>query len=144
MALSAPTAAAPAAPQQVQKVALELAIYQRYTRAGVTYVKTAENGQDKAYLFTPANAAILLEEVDDTTGRPIWRRYRPRRTEVQRQIDMSKPQLEDTAEAGIAPIVGEDLELRGANADPERRLEDGSDDELGGILPPLDGEDVPV
>ncbi len=56
------TSEAVKAPEEI--VQLELAIYERYTRAGVLYVKQNDKGQQQIYGFTKSQAFILLQEVE--------------------------------------------------------------------------------
>jgi hypothetical protein len=145
MSLQAPVATTPATAgagkPPVQTVVLELAIYQRYMRAGVLYTKQDPNGRDQHYTFTIQQAQTLLTEVDDVDGRPIWRRPRPKKTLAEQQIDLSKPAVRPVQLAPIIPLEQDDTAALG-RAD---RLDDGADEELNDILGlPPEGQTVQV
>jgi hypothetical protein len=119
------------------KVTLELAIYDRYTRGNKLFVKKDEaSGRPVAYGFTPQQARVLLQEVDGTTDRPVWRRPRPaNRVEIQQKfvgqnmvLDASAATIEETP---IDP-----------DAMPEARIDFGSDDELMDIPGLIDSADM--
>lgn len=59
-------------------ILLELAFFERYNRAGVLYTRKTEDGKPRAYRFTLEQARVLLREVEDGTGRPIWVRAKPK------------------------------------------------------------------
>lgn len=95
-------------------VDLELRAYNRYVRNDVLY----EKGQ--AYRFTQDQAEVLLEEVDDVNGRPIWGRWKPvsKRMVVEREVtpkDMTwdsitpAPVADEVATKGID--IGDDSEI---------------------------------
>jgi hypothetical protein len=144
----APVATAqPQEPVQEQKVALELAIYQRYTRKDVLYTAKTDDGRPRHYLFTIPQARILLAEVDDVDQRPIWRRARKVVTEVERFVDRSQAVVTDGSRVNVQPIEQDDTARLGL--DNSRRLEDGTDDELAELLGPqgmaeLGGETVSI
>jgi hypothetical protein len=125
-----PDTAAPAAPA-VQHIHLELAIYKRYTRQGQLYTSETEQGQPMIYRFTLAQARVLLTETDAVDGRPIWRRPRARVSEQQRQVDLSKPVVQDVTTDRVAdnPVVDHHPDEPGVH-----RLDDGTDEELEALL----------
>lgn len=142
MALNAPAdTAKPAAPAAPQTINLELAIYQRYTRKGKLFTKTTEDGRPQVYAFTPQQAAVLMQEVDEVSQRPIWRRPRVQPTQQQIQIDRSKPVVSSAADLGeIQAIEVDDTSRIGQEpVHPEQRLDDGTDEELAELL----GQDLP-
>jgi hypothetical protein len=117
--------AAAAAPEPVRKVALCLAIYQRYHRAGQLF----EAGIP--YNFTEEQAETLLEEVEDGSENPIWKRYK-RKSEVQRvQVEANG----DLIPVDMTASVVKELGAVDENA-PSKRIEIGDDSELAEILGP--------
>jgi hypothetical protein len=73
-----------------KSIDLELVLYQRYHRGGKLYER------DNAYRFNLKSAEILLAEVEDGTGRPVWRRYKPKPV-VKRAIPGVKEVFDATA-----------------------------------------------
>jgi hypothetical protein len=116
-------------------VSLELAIYKRYTRGGLLYES------DKFYNFTAEQASILLQETEDNTGRPIWRRYKAGQQKVVTQVVNEKKGVDATGDK-IVPDQrdAEDLEAMGL-----KKIEIGSDDEISDILQNVNqGEGVEI
>lgn len=119
-------------PPVEQTVVLELAIYQRYTRQGTLYTKLNDKGRDQHYGFTTRQAAILLQEIDDVDGRPVWRRPRVKKTAVQEQVDFSTPVVFD-ASADRVNVIELDETVR-IGLPGITRLEDGTDEEFAELL----------
>jgi hypothetical protein len=106
---------APIEPSGIPNILLELALYNLYTRGGVTYEK------GKAYRFDQNTAIMLMSEQD--MGRPVWRQYvappqvRKRETEIVDQTRrVVEPPPAETAHAVevSAPKrldIGDDSEL---------------------------------
>lgn len=103
----------------VRKVALCLAVYSRYHRGGVLYEK------DIPYNFTEAQADILLEEVEDGSETPIWKRYK-------RKSEVTRVQVE--ANGDLIPVDMTDSKVVELGAVDEnaasKRIDIGDDSEL--------------
>lgn len=104
------------APQPEAVVLLELALYERYNRAGVLYTQKTEDGKPRAYRFKLSDARVLLREVEEGTGRPIWVRAKPKA-----QVTTDPREADEVAE--LAPIQAEGSEL-------SARVDVGSAEEL--------------
>lgn len=136
MALNAPTqpkeVSTSAAKAEPAKVRLELALYERYTRMGYLYTKKDDQGRNRVYLFTQEQALILLQEVEESTGRPIWRRPRDHKeTQKLQEISQAPVEFDATGDKTLAAPVDSGPVVE---AKPEARIEVGSEDELRGIL----------
>jgi hypothetical protein len=112
---------------KVVTVNIELVKYARYVRQDILYEKGVP------YKFTAAQAEILLEETDDVSGMPIWKRWKPasQRMVVQREVQPT--------DMTAAPVVAADM-----SEDTTKRIDIGSDDELAGMLPTDDDGAVNV
>lgn len=124
-------AAADAEVQVTQKIILELSPpIRRYTRGSGGTSKTYES--EKAYRFTVAQAVILLAEVQEPTGIPIWRRYKPKIREAERVqtiLTGHKPLYEaDGDDIRVLPKPDE------AVSQPMARLDIGDDAEAEALL----------
>jgi hypothetical protein len=129
MALSAatvPVDTVPSSKVEQPTIELELAIYDRYSRQGVLYVAQTEDGRPQTYRFTTPQAKIVLQDVDDVSGRPIWRKPRKRVTEVQKQVDRNVPKVFDATKDQVKPIEREETVGYGMT----ETLQDGNDSEL--------------
>jgi hypothetical protein len=104
-------------------IILELAYYKRYTR-GVTGTPYEA---DKAYRFKAEQAAILLEEVEEPSGRPIWRRYKPKTNPQRIKVPEGHKQTMDAASDIIKPLESPDTAIT-------KGIQIGSDDEIKEIL----------
>lgn len=110
-----------AAPQAEPKtVTLELAIYKRYNRGGHLYVA------EEAYEFYEPQALILLRETEESTGRPLWRRYKPK-VEVQVAPPGHKV-IVSALQDGVRQEADHD------EINPVRRIDIGADEDLSDIL----------
>lgn len=108
------------APEADTSVVLELFNYKRYVRVDTLYEKGVP------YRFTAAQALILMDEVDEVTGTPVWKRYK---SPQQRQVVVREVQPQDmTAQKVVAPDMSE-------STDPSKRIEIGDDSDLAGLLP---------
>jgi hypothetical protein len=132
MAVTTTKSTAPAvevAASAPRKVTLELAFYTTYTRKDSIFRKGIP------YSFSEDQAEVLLEEVDPSQGdRPIWRRYRAKAVEVQRQIEAAvlKP-VDMTSDDTIKPLPSGDTAGESATTD-RNRVEIGSDAELAELI----------
>lgn len=127
---AASTAAAPA---EQPKILLELATYERYNRLGVLYVRHTDDGRPQVYSFTPAQAAILLQEVDEVDQRPIWRRPLKRLTPQQRAEQAMRPAVFDATRDRVKTIETDDTARLGLD-NTVRRIEDGDDSEIQDVI----------
>lgn len=116
------------AAQPEATVLLELALYERYNRAGVLYTQKTEDGKPRAYRFKLSDARVLLREVEDGTGRPIWVRAKPKS-----QVEADPREAPELGE--LAPIHAEGTEL-------SARVDVGSEEELAELG--LGGDEVQV
>src|SRR5512135_3057059 len=82
---------------------LELVVYSRYNLGGIVYEK------EKAYRFSEPQALQLLEEVEDTTGKPVWRRYRPK--PVAQRPDSGVKTVIDASKNDVAPRHDPDADV---------------------------------
>ncbi len=121
-ASKAATAAAPAAPTTVD---LELVLYARYYRGGALYER------EQAYRFTTEQADILLAEVEDGTGRPVWKRYKAK-PPVQRP-DSGVKNIVNAQSFDVKHLSDRD------NAFVGQRINVGDDSEIADLLPQDDG-----
>lgn len=112
-----------AAPTHVD---LEVVLYARYHRGTKLYER------EKAYRFTPKQAAILLEEVDETTQQPIWRRYKVKAAAVRAEAGIK--QVIDASKDDVVEHINPDADLA--------RIDVGDESELAGILSPEEGIEV--
>ena len=95
-------AAVDATPKAVEApIQLELALYSRYNRAGHLYER------EMVYEFNPAQARILLGEVEVETGRPIWRRYKPKPTAQEIRLNNEQRRVVNATKDNVAPQVTE-------------------------------------
>lgn len=113
-------------------VILELAFYQRYTRG----VSGTPFEAEKAYRFTADQAAILLEEVEATSGRPIWRRYK---SKVAPQKIQTPEGHKQTFDASVSDIKALDTPDEAAVV---KQISVGDDSEIADILAAAKGEEV--
>lgn len=116
-----------AAPVVAQKapefVLLELAFYKRYTRG--VHGKTFE--ADNAYRFTKEQAEVLLQDVEEVSGRPIWRRYKPKADPRRVVVPEGHKATMDATDTQIAKMaMSDEVNIKG--------LEVGSDAEIADIL----------
>jgi hypothetical protein len=107
--------------QPVKTIDLELVTYQRYHRGGRLYVA------EQAYRFTEAQAVILLEEVDSSTSRPVWRRYKPKAAAAVPELGIKK--VSDSTTAKVERIPEDEV-----FAEVPKRIDIGSDAEISDIL----------
>jgi hypothetical protein len=127
---------APAAPSVPNgMVALELAIYKRYTRAGKLYT------DEQYYLFTTEQAEVLLQELEDHTGRPLWKRYRPKKTERQIEHEAGRKVAFDASKDGVRPMSRDAEELEAMNRGV---IEIGEESELSDIPGLLNDDSVEI
>lgn len=111
-----------AIPVPERKIQLELTIYTRYTRAGHLYEK------DKVYEFNESQADILMQEVEEASGLPLWRKYKPRPTPKEVRIEEGRRALVDATGDHVVKqerVAAPDGQVRG--------IQVGSDDELSDI-----------
>lgn len=119
--VAAPVRVVPTGP-----VALELAIYKRYIRVAGGQLYEG----DKYYNFTPEQAAILLQETEDNTGRPIWRRYKV----GQQKVIVVDPTNKAGIDATGDKIAADSRDQSELDAQGTTRIEIGTDDEIADIL----------
>lgn len=100
---------------------LELVTYKRYHRGGRLYVA------EQAYRFTEVQAAILLEEVDNSSGRPVWRRYKPKSAASVPELGIKK--VTDSTTAKVERIADDEM-----LSEAPKRIDIGSDAEIADIL----------
>ena len=125
-----------AAPLPEVKIQLELAMYDRYSRGDKLFVKRDETtDRPVAYGFTQAQARILLQEVEEPSGRPIWRRPRPMRREEIQQKFVGQAMVLDASASTIKEIAAD------PDAIPAQRIDFGDDSELTDIPGLLDLSD---
>jgi len=109
---------------------LELVAYKRYHRGGHLYT------DDNAYSFTLEQAEILLEEIDEQTQRPIWRRYKPKTqamVQAQAQIAGTKPTIN---------AVSDDVKALAVSEERQGRIDVGSDEEIADILKDVEAVEI--
>lgn len=128
---ASPMAVADAKVVEEQKIILELAPpLRRYTRGSAATSKVFE--AEKAYRFTVSQAVILLAEVQEPSGLPIWRRYKPKPQEaerIQQVLTGHKPTYEGGSEE-IKAMPKPDVAIAG----PLGRLDIGTDEEVDAML----------
>lgn len=115
---SNPVAVAAAPKEPEVPVQLELALYSRYNRAGHLYER------EMVYEFNPSQARILLAEVEAETGRPIWRRYKPKPTAQEIRMNNEQRRVVNATKDNVAPQVTEGGVISSG------RLDVGSDEDL--------------
>lgn len=106
-------------------VVLELALYKHYTWGKDTYV------QNQPYRFSQDVALRLLRETD--AGRQVWKQYTPK--PVKRVV---RPVVEDATHVTVPIMDMSDVEI---GADPNKRIEVGTDDEIRDVLTRPDDDD---
>ena len=134
MALNTQTKpAAPEVPKEEPTIELELASYVRYNRAGHAY------DNEHAYKFTQKQALILLQEVDPNSGKPVWRRYKPKE-DVQPEVPRGHKRMINAQSDGVKSAVDVD-DINPVAA--VKRIEIGDDDpEVAALLQQAeDGDD---
>jgi hypothetical protein len=122
---SAQTAPTPAAPATVD---LELVLYARYYRGSALYER------EQAYRFTAEQAEILLAEVEDNTGRPVWKRYKPK--PVVQQPNSGIKNVVNAQNFDVKHLADTEQQFTG------QRINVGDDSEIADILGAEDGVTV--
>ena len=138
VAVSSTKAAVAAKPEpvQVKTLDLELVLYTRYYRGGTLYEK------GNAYRFKADQAEILLEEVEQDTGRPIWRRYKPQ--PIARQVQQETLGTKQIVDSTAAKVERPSEDAQFMRVVPTNVINVGDDSELEGVLGTDDGSGVPV